>query len=144
MSAGEASIRLRTLSCAMITEIGRNVSLPPVWSPWWCVLTRYRIGLSVRFRICSTMPGAMSLYCESTTSTASGPDQEADVAAAPVERVHAAAQRLQREARVRLAVVVAGGRRGSRLLVGEDGRGARARRATARARGVMTAPPESG
>ena len=30
---GEASIRLRTFSCARITAKGRNPSLPPVWSP---------------------------------------------------------------------------------------------------------------
>ena len=97
MSAGEASIRLRTLSCAMITANWRKTSLPPTWSPWWCVLTRYLIGLSVTFLICSTIPGAMSLNCESTTTTASGPDEEADVAAAPVERVHAARERLEPE-----------------------------------------------
>jgi hypothetical protein len=39
------------------------------------------------------------------------PHQDADVAAAPVERVDAAAQRLQREALVRLAVVMVRRRR---------------------------------
>jgi len=53
-----------------------------------------------------------------------GPHQHADVAAAAVQRVHAAAQRLQGEALVRLPIVVVGrgGRRGRRLLVGEGRR----------------------
>jgi hypothetical protein len=45
--------------------------------------------------------------------------QDADVAAASVQRVHAAAQRLQGEALVGLAVVVGGCRHGRGLLVGQ-------------------------